>query len=782
MNNEEIAKLATSLAKAETEKEVVNLLREIDYWSRDENWKDLDENDGNWSVGGNQQSGADSALVEKIINSVDAVLIRECLKEGLRPDSVEAPKSIAEAQKRYFDIHDGKLSNVDATRRTHLAENINLIVSAKAGSNEVNPSYTIFDFGEGQAPENFPHTFLSLTKSNKARVQFVQGKFGMGGTGIFRFGSPENNLQLIISKRNPLIKNEKLSTSWGMTVIKRVPPTGNMRSSVLRYLAPQGKILSFSSESLPLLPTESEKYAKSIEYGTFIKIYEYELGTGRLRSDATRHLYNRLSLLMPNIALPIKIYDTRFAKSPVKTLSGLSVRLDEDKRENLEIDFPGSGELTTRGQIMGYSIYAFRAGKRDTYAGDEGIIFTVNGQTHGSLSKSFFQRKTVGMSYLSDSILILVDCTKLDRGTQEKLFMNSRDRLAGGPLQDEIESELEEVVRNHPGLKALREKRRREDIENKLQDSKPLADVLENILKKSPSLASLFKQGVRIKSPFNLIGASEEGKFKGVKYPTYFTPTKEYSKEKPKLCPINKKFRVQFETDAKNNYFSRDKDAGEFILQISSAPLEGYSLNLWNGLATLSITLPQDVEIGDLLNFKTSVTDHTKVEPILSDFFVKVTEVDTKQNGNGGDRKNSSGKEAGEKRKKESSLALPNAIPVRRDEWVKYGFNEKSALKIMDAGENEGYDFFINMDNVYLQMEIKGNAKLDPRLLEARFKYGMVLVGISMLNFEEKERKATPENKERGDSVYERISDFSKAMAPTLLPMIAELGNLEIEE
>ena len=47
-----------------------------------------------------------------------------------------------------------------------------------------------------------PDTFLSLDKSNKLRIPFVQGKFNMGGTGVFEFCGP-NGLQLIVTRRNP---------------------------------------------------------------------------------------------------------------------------------------------------------------------------------------------------------------------------------------------------------------------------------------------------------------------------------------------------------------------------------------------------------------------------------------------------------------------------------------------------------------------------------------------------------------------------------------------------
>jgi len=549
--------------------------------------------------------------------------MKECLSHGIDPMSKSAPRSISEAQEEYFGIYNGKLSSIDSSVRSNLAKNIFLVTSGK----KTNPSYAIVDLGEGQTPESFPDTFLALNRGHKNRIQFVQGKFGMGGTGVFRFGSPEHNLQLIISRRNQEIQNKKIEGNdrWGITIIRRIPPTGQMRSSVFTYLAPKGYILSFKANYLPLLPDDNlNPYKKSIEHGTFVKIYNYQMSTGRLRSDATRHLHNRLSLLMPDIALPIKVADIRFKKSPIKTLSGLSVRLDEDKRDNLEEGFPGSGEMTVEGQRMYYSIYAFKIGKRDTYATEEGIIFTVNGQTHGSLSRYFFERKVVGMNYLSDSILVIVDCSKIERRMQEDLFMNSRDRLGGGPLQSEIERQLEYIIKNHQGLRELKERRRREHIENKLQDSKLLADVLENIINKSPSLSSLFMKGVRIKNPFKPTDVTKQAIFKGKTFPSYFKLSKEYSKEKPKICAINRRFQIQFETDAENGYFKRDKEPGELTLKFNGTPIKDYSLNLWNGLATLTIAIPADAKVGDCIFFHSEVTDITKIEPFLNEFYIEV--------------------------------------------------------------------------------------------------------------------------------------------------------------
>ena len=276
MSDDEIKKLTLDLIQAESEKAVVSILDKARLWSDKKLWKEVNESSGNWSTIGSQQNAPDAALVEKIINSVDAMLMKECLVRGVEPTSSEAPKSILQAQKEYFGISNGKLSSISARIRSNIAENIFLVTSGKKTS----PSYAIVDQGEGQSPEKFPDTFLSLNRGNKSRVQFVQGKFGMGGTGVLRFGGQEHRLQLIVSKRNQKINNTETNNSWGMTVMRRIRPNNQMRNSVFHYLTINNNIPSFKSNELPLLPDDSlGPYKKTLEHGTFIKIYDYQMST-----------------------------------------------------------------------------------------------------------------------------------------------------------------------------------------------------------------------------------------------------------------------------------------------------------------------------------------------------------------------------------------------------------------------------------------------------------------------------------------------------------------------
>ena len=151
---------------------------------------------------------------------------------------------------------------------------------------------------------------------------------------------------------------------------------------------------------------------------------------------------------------------------------------------------------------MTAEIYAFKRGRAATYRNDEGVVFTVNGQTHGNLSKWFFSRKAVGMNSLEDSILVIVNCDRVDGRTREDLFMNSRDRMEQGEFLRAIDDELTLILKDHQSLRDLREQRRREDVEKKLEDSKPLVEIMESIIRKYPSVAHLLGRIGPLPDPF----------------------------------------------------------------------------------------------------------------------------------------------------------------------------------------------------------------------------------------------------------------------------------------
>lgn len=819
MNEQE---LCLALLKCDAEDEVVALLTQAGYWGDRDAWRYFGDLENNWSTIGNQQSSPHAALVEKLVNAVDATLMGHCYAAGIDPTAIEAPRSMRAAVAQFFDDttleqspHAGLIRNWPANKRTQAAQSITLVASGSKGK----PCFTIADAGEGQTPDDMPNTLLSLTRTNKLRIPFVQGKFNMGGTGVFKFCGKQN-IQLVVTRRHPkAVKGySKDSQLWGFTVVRREDPERGRRSSVFTYLAPLGKdvqpgnggVLRFAAEEFPLFPhfegqDKRNPYGRNAKWGTAIKLYEYSLPAGgRSNILMTDGLMRRTDLLLPDTALPIRFYEARdfrgHAGSFENTLTGLSVRLDDDRTNNLEEGFPTSCPLAASTESMKATIYAFKKEKAKTYRNDEGIILTLNGQTHGYLTQDFFRRKGVGLSYLSDSLLVVIDCSLFTGRAREDLFMNSRDRLSRGELRSSVESELEDMLKNHQGLRALKESRRREETEARLADSKPLEDVLEMILKHSPSLANLFLLGKRATNPFKTREVQEtEEQFVGNKFPTFFKfKGKEYGYVLERETHINMRSRLTFETDADNDFFSRTLEPGDFALfsvvnGVKTAVANFTGPNLNNGIATLSVRLPEDANVGSRLEFLASVSDPYREQPFENRFFVLV-KPEAQPSGNGGGRRNPPSSDDGKGREQPAGISLPHIIPVTEDEWPKYGFDKFTALKIKDAGGDQDapdeknvtqYDFFINVDNLYLKTEMK-SPKADVQLMKGRFTYGMVLVGLGLLqqDMESQAKKKVESEKDTdgAEDVEEQIERVTKALAPIMLPMIESLGALDVDE
>jgi hypothetical protein len=85
------------LFKADTEEELDKVLKSDSIFSDPKNWKPYGNNQGNFGTFESQQNHPVPALIEKITNSIDAMLIKECKLKGIDPKSSQAPKSMSRA-------------------------------------------------------------------------------------------------------------------------------------------------------------------------------------------------------------------------------------------------------------------------------------------------------------------------------------------------------------------------------------------------------------------------------------------------------------------------------------------------------------------------------------------------------------------------------------------------------------------------------------------------------------------------------------------------------------
>ncbi|MYI76465.1 MAG: hypothetical protein F4077_01680 [Gammaproteobacteria bacterium] len=802
-------------------------MKNENYWDQSKYWRHYGDVENNWGQSGNQQSLAEAALAEKIVNSVDARLIHECRKRNINPKSTDAPRSIREAVADFFDENKGgKISTGDVIREWGQDKIRNLAEETTFCATGIRPStlnITIVDKGEGQTAKSLPNTILSLNKSNKMYIPFVQGQFNQGGTGALRFCG-DDNLQLVISRRAPDLLDtdaDPKDYEWCFTVVRRERPSGGRKNSMYTYLAPvsigghvedrRGSILSFPAETLGIFPNDEGPYEKHAFYGTVIKMYDYKFIGDKSNILRGKSLLSRLNLLLPEIALPVRFYEYRTNEngkylergSRRTTALGLLRRINDN--ENVEQGFPVSIPFQSRGEKLVAHIYAFvpsgtvkkssgtkNLGGLRNYRKSEGVLFLRNGQTQGSWSKDFFRRKAVKMPILADDLLVFVECDELSDNTREDLFMPSRDRLAENDFKHSLLKTLEETIRECHELKTLRNKRQQERLQARLKDEKPLTDMLQDLIMSSPNLVNLLQLGHKVSAPFNTKPTNEnhDAKFKGETYPTYFKyKGLEYGIPVKITRPINSRIRLTFETNARNDYFTRAAERGSFdwlLIDGDKALRADFTgPNLRNGIATTMISFPDEAEIGRDMCFVAKIYD--SIRSFKIHFTITPHEdSDPKPGGKGGST-NPPGKQKGKNRETPLKIKPPNIIRVYREEWNEHKFDEFTAMKVESLGPSDDgseiYEFKVNMDNILLITESKLKQLDDNKhkLLSEQFLYANVLVGLSLLLEDQKKAgNESPDNDSRTENVLERIDSVCRALAP-FVPTLVSLGSADLE-
>ena len=762
------AEVCLSLLKCDTEDDVVSLLRSLNLWQDRTLWRPYGDIANNRGIVGNQQSSPVAALVEKLVNSIDAVLIAECWRSGVDPTGADAPRSMQPAVERFLGIRDGRIQNLDASSRTHFAERIHLVA---AGTRE-QPSYLVVDDGEGQAPDDFPDTLLSLLRENKTAIPFVQGKFNMGGTGVLQFAGT-HSFQLVVSRRQPDLPGppSERATHWGFTLIRRLDPGPAQPQTMYVYLAPGGGVLSFEADELRVLPGRyPEAFASGLAAGTCIKVWNYKF-PGKLKTLATLDLRYALERHLQDPALPVRIHERRpgyLAHSYDTTMSGLCSVLADDK-DHIErgldtggpMDVVGVGPVHVRVVVLREREDEGRSGS-ERYAG--GVFFNVNGQLHSELGSEFIARRTK-YDYIAKDMIVIVDCTGLGQRVREDLFLASRDRMRQCRERMALEDSVVEYLKDHPGLRELNARRRQSRLSSRSEED--TTDVIQALVRADPSLAAVFGRGQRVKVAGGDVPEAQP--YVGNQFPTFFRLVREPKAGLRKGCPINRTCRVEFETDAANDYFSRSTDPGR--LEVRGAPGRVGAVHLWNGKAFVRFAPPPTSNPGDQLRVVVLVNDVSRAAPFQSTLVIEV-EAEAPPEPPGGTAKPPG----------VSLSAIPNINEVRQHEWGLHGFNETAALELK-YGDGDALDIYVNMDNIHLRNEIVRRRAVAPELLRYWFKYGLCLLALGMLYQQRKSRHARAEQEENGPATGEaEVEDFPaiasacKGLAVTVIPVISQLG------
>ncbi|MFX0206529.1 MAG: hypothetical protein ACFFDT_11135 [Candidatus Hodarchaeota archaeon] len=639
MNLVNAKELFESLYFSSTEKDVDNVIETFSYILNDpKNWYPLDNNESNFAVIENQQSSPIAALIEKITNSIDAILMRRCYELGIDPKSNASPRNMVDAVIKFFDSKsDNWYENWNLVRyRQKQAEEIQIL----ADGPRMETSLVIYDNGEGQYPEEIENTFLSLLKGNKAEIPFVQGKYNMGGTGAIVFCG-KKRYQLIGTKRYDG------KGGFGFTLVREHPlneqelkqlESGSLKNTWYEYFKIDEKIPEFAIDSLDL----GLKGRKFIT-GSIIKLYSYNLPPGS-RSVISRDLNQSINEYLFQPALPIFTIDKpeRYPKDRnlTRELFGLKQRLEQEDSKYIEDIFSEEIDYSEIGKAK-VTCYIFRnkiedktaketkeSISREFFKNNMAVLFSLNGQVHGHYTSEFITR-TLKMPLLKNHLLIHVDCSNMNYIFRKELFMASRDRLKGS---DET-SELRNLLATTLGKGKLKEiyKRRKDSISFESGDT---SELLKSFTKSIPLDSEIFKllqNTFKIDIPKKSTGNtskkrrdSKENKteqFNPQRFPSIFKLKGSGTEEKPAAkIPLGGSRTVKFSTDVENQYFDRTEDPGDFTISLLSFKTNSQDggkeqgtpkqlsdlLNISksspnNGIIKLSLSPTDTLQVGDLI-------------------------------------------------------------------------------------------------------------------------------------------------------------------------------------
>lgn len=706
--------LFLELFHAGTESEIDEVILKYPIIFKKDNWKPIGGMESNFSIIENQQSNPIAALVEKITNSIDAILMRKCLEQGIDPKGQDSPRSMDEAVERFFG-NNSKSWDLNSNRKKQ-AEEIQILADGPTKESAV----IIYDNGEGQHPDDFETTFLSLVRGNKNEIQFVQGKYNMGGSGAIVFCG-KKGYQLIGSRRYDKTGN------FGFTLIREHPLSKDeqvyKKNTWYEYLIIEGKIPSFSIDKLDL-----KLHGRAFETGTIIKLYSYQMkGVSGFAQDLSQNINEFLfKPVLPVLAVDRK---ERYPNNKVLEASvfGLQRRLEEEN-DYVEDTFSQSFNDSLLGK-MKVTCYVFKAKRgdrsvkqtkedisRNFFKNGMSVLFSMNGQVHGHYTSEFITR-SLKFNLLKDYLLINVDCSQLNFDFRKELFMASRDRLRQG----EESNKLREFLRANLIKSKLQEidKKRKDSIGLESEDTTELVKSFAKNLPKDGELFKLLQNTLKIEDKNKAVKAAPnhspknqkvEKDFKPERFPSFFRLYNKKDSDQVFNVPIGGEKALKFETDVEDHYFDRVDESGD--LQVSVLNFKRKSNESTGGSAagkgelsttdllniavsspnkgTIKITVNPNTELrqGDEIELKASLKGpgESYQDEIV---FLKIVEPEA-----------SSKSKVEEPKEDFESLGLPELVKVKQEDWDNLSFemDHKTVVHPLAAGDKLE-KIYINLDS-----------------------------------------------------------------------------------
>lgn len=743
----DMKKICLALLDAQSEADVDKIVASVPEMADPKNWTPLDRRETNYNVTTNQQASGPKAATELMTNMVDAVLLKEARKAGIDPKGPSAPANMHIAVEKFLGLKGGRMLNAEPESwlADFAAKNLVVGISGARNKAEGLPCYTFVDNGEGQNPEEFEDTFLSLSSGNKKDVPFVQGKFNMGSSGVLSYCG-ERWYKLIVSRK----WNSK--GPWGWTILRRRPGAGMPVAEYFKLGGEKGKIPAADIETLfPLRNRKGDRYAAcSISTGTVVKLYDFHVGSKFMSFRGAREALNEN---LADTILPFRILDLR--QTPDTTRGGdRALGVDArpfygmeyllrrtHKQENGEIDKDDEAAAEDE-KINVARIEDPRLGRIDIsalrlkrvlptwLAGSNNRVFhTVNGQVQFKQTRGFLTN--CKLPALKDRVVIIVDASDLTDAAHNDVWKADRESVRetgkGGIYKDVVR----DTIQRSEILEKLQVEIAKEELKTAVDEKSN--DLFQKLVEGDKTLAALLgarDPSITIKGESGGEGKGGKGSAKGTgkgsgkgddsgeddqpfegKYsPTYLSLDKRF-RESGLDLPINKSRPISFGTDVRNDYFSRDENQGRLTITDKSEGEKKFVIrrSLRDGRLTVYVNpIDGTLVVGDTLTFEVGLVDDAMPEPVTEEVTVRITatEADKPKEKQAPKDKTKAGKGA-----EAPNKGLPPYKLLTKDgrfdagqqtfQWFDWMSGQDGGF-VEDFGD-EGKQYYVNLDNDWLQ-------------------------------------------------------------------------------
>ncbi len=532
------------------------------------------------------------SLVERLTNGIDAILEAEHERHRGVPEC----RSPRQAATTWMGISERGLSDMTPAQRQTIAKRIT--VKIEAGDSREARLVEVRDHGIGIRPESISETILSLNASNKIKKHYVAGTYGQGGSSTFAVSS-----YVFIASR---CAGEK---RVGFTLVKFLDlPAEDYKTGHYVYLTLNGSILT------------CELPESAFATGTLIRHFGYDLSSYPAPLGP-KSIYGLLNSVLFDPVLPIWLDDKvhsyrRVIKGARNALNGAVDEGDERRRgpaldHNVPMFYVSLGDYGSVGfeyWVLERPSESNRRPSATFVNPTRPIILTINGQNHAELPATIL-RKEAELPYLSQRLIVHIDCDSLTPTAKRALFSSSREDARRGMVLQMIHDELVRIIKSDDELTRLNNEAKQHGMHDRDENA------IQQMRREVARLLSL--QGVNVGQGSGARSGGEPGDQPSserpprpptpprpqptpieVHEPPTFIRFAGIDQEAIKFYPGQRRY-IRIETDANSKYHNPNNPASSRINIVVAEPgvLKG-STPLRGGRMRAIIEIPEGVSVG----------------------------------------------------------------------------------------------------------------------------------------------------------------------------------------